>query len=131
MFNQTNVFILFLIFADLTAFQTRRSLWSRGHRKMPSGTWSLHLFTPIPLHPPSLIQAQVHLSSPMGGWLTLPSAPRAAAWLCRRRLPLRYFTVPQVSSSLTNLILLRRLMRRVTDRRLLHCHPSPVTRQSS
>lgn len=130
MFNKYNVFI-FPISVDMTAFQTLRSLWTKSHQTTPSRTLSPHLFTPIPLHPLSLTQAPAHLFSSMGGWLTLPSVLHAPPWLYRHPLPLRYVTVQQVSSSLTNLFRLHRLRQWVTDKHLLNCHPSPITSQSS
>lgn len=129
MFNKYNAFPP--IYVDMTAFQTLRSLWSRSHQTMLSGTLSPHLFTPIPLPPPSFMPAPVHLFSSMGGWLTLLSALHAPPWRYRRPLPLHNATVPQMSSSLTNLIRLHRLRQRVTDKHLLRCHPSLISCQSS
>lgn len=104
-FNKHNVF-LSPVSVDVTAFQTLRFLWSRSQQTMLSRTSFPRLFSTIPLHPASLR-------------------------LYRQLLPLHYVTAPQVSSSLTSLIRLRCLRQQVKGKRLLLCHLSPSTCQSS
>lgn len=114
----------------MTVFPTLTSHWSKSHQTTRSRTLSPHLFVPTPCHPLSLMLAPAHLFSLLEGWPTLLSALHAPPWFYQHPLLPHYYSVTQMSSSLTNLTLQHHLRQWVTYKHLLRCHLSPITCQS-